>query len=317
MNTFLLFSVLFTIALALNKTLPHRTLGMYLLLADDTVPGYTSNDNWQPELPNYLQTGANVLFFAFLNPNMKVPPSFTNLAKTRGTGSKGAIPSNTLIIFSVGGEEYSNHPNPWPWLTSTQAANTMAEEVATWNTKYGCDGIDLDIETGAGDAANAGENLMTFVKTLKSLNPNFIITQPVYGYPQVTAETYIVNHSWDVNSRPTNGVDAVGLMVYEATESLSYVKNYAQGAQQWQGFPITVDVATDSILCGLGGSSSSASISTVASGVKAQNLGGIMVWFASVIDSKTGKTAYQYAGGSGDASVAGSGDWAKAIGQMG
>jgi hypothetical protein len=40
--------------------------------------------------------------------------------------------------------------NPWKWLTSKEAAEAMATEVATWPDKYGCDGIDLDIEEGAG-----------------------------------------------------------------------------------------------------------------------------------------------------------------------
>jgi hypothetical protein len=29
-------------------------------------------------------------------------------------------------------------------------------------------------------------------------------------------------------------------MVYEGTEALNYVKNYAQGTSQWDGFPIKV-----------------------------------------------------------------------------
>ena len=35
---------------ALSLPLPQRMLGMYVLLADDTVPGYGSNDKWQPML---------------------------------------------------------------------------------------------------------------------------------------------------------------------------------------------------------------------------------------------------------------------------
>jgi hypothetical protein len=31
-----------------------------------------------------------------------------------------------------------------------------------------------------------------------------------------------------------------GLMVYEGTQALDYVKNYAQGTSQWDGFPIKV-----------------------------------------------------------------------------
>jgi len=314
MQVFFLTALLLVVATA--RSLPRRTLGMYLLVADDSIPGYGSDDNWQPVLPSYLQSGSNVVFFSFLNPtSMKVPTAFASFAKTRGTS--GGIPSSTVILFSVGGYSYSIHPNPWPFLASSSAAESMAREVATWTSKYGCDGIDLDIETGAGDASGVGPNLMTFIKTLKSLNPSMIITQPVFGYPQVAAENYVVNHSWDNSSRSLGGADVVSIMVYQGTESLNYVKNYAQGSHQWQGFPITVDVATTAILCGMGGTTSSNSdISNVASAVKSQNLGGIMVWYASVLDSKTGKIAFQYGGGSGDASVAGSSAWENAIRQM-
>jgi len=317
MQVLFLATILFA-AVVSGLSMPRRTMGMYLLLADDTVPGYTSNDNWQPALPNYLQSGSNVVFFSFLNPeSMKVPTSFVNFAKTRGTGGSGAIPKDTVVLFSVGGYSYSIKPNPWPFLASSAAAQSMAREVATWSSKYGCDGIDLDIETGAGDASGVGPNLVTFIKTLKSLNPSFIVTQPVFGYPQVAAENYVVNHSWDNSSRSLGVADVVSLMVYQGTESLNYVKNYAQGSKQWQGFPITVDVTTTAILCGMGGTQSSNSdISNVAAAVKSQNLGGIMVWYASVMDTKTGKIAFQYGGGSGDASVAGSPAWANAIREM-
>jgi len=283
----------------------------------DTVPGYTSKDEWQPELPGYLARGANVLFFSFIYPGtMAVPPAYSNFAKTRGSGRPGSIPSNITIMFAIGGYSYSTNPNPWPFLASQSAAESMAREVATWPQKYGCDGIDLDIETGAGDAPGVGPNLMAFIKTLKSANPKMIITQPVFGYPQVAAENYVVNFSWDKNGNSLGGADAVGIMVYEGTGSLQYVKNYAQGAQQWQGFPITVDVTTNSILCGMGGGASTNDIMTVATTCKSSNLGGIMIWYASVINSKTGKIAFQYAGGSGDATVGQSSDWQRALQAM-
>ena len=75
--------------------------------------------------------------------------------------------------------------NPWPWLTSRSAAEDMAEKVAEWPEKYGCDGIDLDIEDGAGDAKGAGKNMLYFIKRLKRLRPKMIIGQPTYGYPAV------------------------------------------------------------------------------------------------------------------------------------
>ena len=96
-----------------------------------------------------------------------------------------------LLLFDffqiqiVGGYAYSVKVNPWPWLTSRAAAEDMAEKVAEWPEKYGCDGIDLDIEDGAGDAKGAGKNMLYFIKKLKRLRPKMIIGQPTYGYPAV------------------------------------------------------------------------------------------------------------------------------------
>ena len=61
----------------------------------------------------------------------------------------------------------------------------MAEQVASWPEKYGCDGIDLDIEDGAGNAKGAGTNMVHFIRKLRELSPNMIISQPTYGYPSV------------------------------------------------------------------------------------------------------------------------------------
>ena len=315
--------VIFALALMASTVfgaqLPSRTMGMYLLLADETVPGYTSNDDWTPALNDYQTTGANVLFFSFINPGtMEVPPAFTTLAKSRGTGASGSISADTTIMFAIGGYSYSMDPNPWAWLTSTEAATEMAQEVATWPSKYGCDGIDLDIETGAGDAQDVGPNLITFIEVLKQTNPSMIVSQPVFGYPQVAAETFVVNYSWDENGQKLGLADSVGIMLYEGTQSLQYVKNYAQGSQQWSGFPITVNVATNAILLGASGAASSDDILSLADAVQSQNLGGIMVWYASVIDTKTGGPAFQYAGGQMDASIQGTtGVWAQALAAMG
>ena len=72
-------------------------------------------------------------------------------AATRSTDAEGAVPSDTKILFAIGGYAYSLAPNPWAWLTSQEAAEAMAVEVATWRDLYNVDGIDLDIEAGAGD----------------------------------------------------------------------------------------------------------------------------------------------------------------------
>ena len=77
-----------------------------------------------------------MLFFTFINPEtMTVPKSYINLAASRGTNAEGAVPTNTMIIFAIGGIKYSTDYNPWSWLTSKQAAEAMAVEVATWPDK--------------------------------------------------------------------------------------------------------------------------------------------------------------------------------------
>ena len=116
----------------------------------------------------------------------------------------------------------------------------MAAEVASWKASYGIDGIDLDIEAGAGDKGEAGPNMVHFIRKLKSLQPAMIVSQPTYGYPQVQAEIDVINASWNVGGSSNGLADSIGLMVYEGTQSLQYVKNFAQGSSQWEGFPITV-----------------------------------------------------------------------------
>eukprot|EP01084_Bolivina_argentea_P281732 482096_1 len=102
----------------------------------------------------------------------------------------------------------------WPWLQSQSSAEAMAAEVATWDTKYGADGVDLDIEGTAGSPTNGGQNMVYFAKKLRSLNSNFIITQPVYGFPQVDAENDVVNAGFTNTSQNLGLIDSVGLMVY-------------------------------------------------------------------------------------------------------
>ena len=155
---------------------------------------------------------------------------------------------------------YSYEPNPWDWLTTREKAEAMAVEVATWKTDYGIDGIDLDIEAGAGDKSEAGPNMVHFIRKLKSLQPNLLVSQPTYGadfyklifpplhlvagYPQVKAEIDVINASWKVGGESNGLADSVGIMVYEGTESLRYVDNFAHGSSQWEGFPITVSRMT-------------------------------------------------------------------------
>ncbi len=91
-----------------------------------------------------------------------------------------------------------------------------------------------------------------------------------------------INESWNPGGSSNDLADSVGIMVYEGTLSLDYVENYAHGTQQWEGFPITVDVPYGSILVGSKGISAPEDIATLADEVKRQDLLGIMVWYNSV-----------------------------------
>jgi len=267
-----------------NLRYPDKVMALYIVLADDTEPGYHTDDEWSPQLYSWQQEGANVLFFTFINPDsMIVPNSFVNLAASRGTNAEGAVPQDTMIIFAIGGIQYSTDYNPWHWLTSKEAAEAMAIEVATWPDKYGCDGIDLDIEEGAGGQADSGVNMVHFVNKLRSIKPDIVIGQPTYGYPAVEAANEVINQSWDLEGNLKNVADSVGIMVYEGTQSLDYVKNFVNGADQWEGFPIKVNVNSKAVMLGSKGSSSSATIIKLAEEAVAQDLLGIMVWYASVI----------------------------------
>jgi len=85
--------------------MPKKVMGMYILLADDTEPGFHSNNgDWEPLLHPYQQLGSNVLFFTFINPaTMDVPIPFRKLAASRGKNTDGSVPLDTLVIFAIGG----------------------------------------------------------------------------------------------------------------------------------------------------------------------------------------------------------------------
>ena len=44
-----------------------------------------------------------------------------------------------------------------------------------YSIRYGCDGIDLDIEEGAGNQPESGANMVYFVNKLRSIKPDIVI----------------------------------------------------------------------------------------------------------------------------------------------
>ena len=85
-------------------------------------------------------------------------------------------------------------------------------------------------------------------------------------------------------------------MVYEGTESLRYVDNYAHGTTQWEGFPITVDVTSSDIMLGCKGSARSGDIMTLAGEAVTQDLRGVMVWYCSVVGGLTYEESFDCSG---------------------
>jgi len=76
--------------------------------------------------------------------------------------------------------------------------------------------------------------------------------------------------------------DSVGLMVYQGTQALNYVKNYAEATSQWSGFAIKNDVPKNCILLGAKGATGGSTIRQLADATMKNDYLGIMVWYASV-----------------------------------
>merc|ERR1740123_636647 len=243
------------------------------------------------------------------------------LARSKGTGAQGAVPSDTAVIFAIGGKAYSQEPNPWEWLTSRTKAEAMAAEVAKWPAEYGCDGIDLDIETGAGQASGAGENLVAFVAKLKELAPNMIVTQPVFSSPSsVPAANRMIEASYNASlDSPAQGsVSKVGIMLYSGTEAANWLEYYVDGCSKHCSqyyCPLAACVPSGDMVLGAGGDASAATIEALVGDVNALGLGGVMVWYASLLDPSTGGTALHY-GNDGDASAESLDAWEEALKAM-
>lgn len=153
------------------------------------------------------------------------------------------------------------------------------------------DGIDLDLEDPVGNDDNLAKNIVEFAKEIKRLRPDFIVSQPVFGYPQVYSESLITVESWDHLGTRKNVADSIGIMVYTGTGSLQYVSNYDGSActEWWCALCTAAKVASPcaavpvpNILAGLGGDANDGDVATVCSHQKGQDkIGGYMVWYAS------------------------------------
>ena len=92
----------------------------------------------------------------------------------------------------------------------------------------------------------AGPNMVHFVRRIKEIHPDLMVSQPTYGYPQVTgceekifagnrnenilaayknichvqvqAEIDVINASWNPGGTSNGLADTIGLMVYEGDQ---------------------------------------------------------------------------------------------------
>jgi hypothetical protein len=219
-----LFTALLASALAILGSashLPAFTRGAYLLLADDSVSVRDDSGNWVPSTGDWhprvgsWASGFNVLFLSFINADMNVPKSFSNFR------SSGQVAAGTKIIYSIGGAGYSQQVDKWrQWFGTADKAKALAQNVAAnWKS----DGIDIDFEQGVGDDWTMTQNLLVFVQELRRIRPDFIITEAVYGYPQVYSESFMVAKSWNPQGQSQNLLDSVGLMVYSQAQSLDWL----------------------------------------------------------------------------------------------
>ena len=80
-----LLSVLAAATAVCTNKLPAFTRGVYVILADNTVSVKDDNGHWVPSTGDWHPrvsswiNNFNVLFFSFINADMQVPKSFTNL----------------------------------------------------------------------------------------------------------------------------------------------------------------------------------------------------------------------------------------------
>ena len=103
----LLLGLLLTAAVTAAGRLPSFTRGVYLILADKDVTvknsqgvWVPSTSAWTPHLSSWIHH-YNVVFFTFIDADMRVPPSFES-ARTSGQFAPG-----TKIMYSLAGYGYS------------------------------------------------------------------------------------------------------------------------------------------------------------------------------------------------------------------
>ena len=107
-------------------------------------------------------------------------------------------------------------------------------------------------------------------------------------------------------------------MVYSQLESLKFVDTYVHGCSptkcsMWY-CPLKACVPSTDVLIGVQGVANGSLIAQAADEVIRRDLGGMMVWYASLLNAKTGEAGLLY--GPEDASAASLAEWSQAVTAM-
>jgi len=128
------------------------------------------------------------------------------------------------------------------------------------------------------------------------------VTQPVEGTPgNVKAPNRVLeasyNKSLGFDARALGSVTKVGIMNYYSAGNFvdTYVNGCSKFCSKWM-CPLAVCVPAKDVVLGLTGAASAEMIAEHADDVKARGLGGIMVWYATVLDDATGEAGLMYQG---------------------
>jgi hypothetical protein len=162
--------------------------------------------------------------------------------------------------------------------------------------------------------------LAEFVGKLKQLAPKMVVTQPVFGSPaSVPAANRMIEAAYNTTMKKAalGSVSKVGIMVYSGTGSEEWTKYYTNGCSdycsKWQ-CTLAACVPMKDMVLGIDGSADAGSITSMGKDVATKQMGGIMVWYASLLDHATGKPGLLY--GNMDASTNKLAAWASALKAM-
>lgn len=310
----------------MSSKLPNPLRGVYLLCADVLQPDIVTtidgkqaivkdNPNWQPKCGDWIKQ-FNVVYLTFLQPDAIVPPAMVNAAKNRGPNGLN-LAEGTKVLYSIGGYAYCNKPPKvpidfiakWAWLDNKDTAEKMAEQIAAdENYKY-VDGFDFDIEpddaqTAAGPCLKPG--IVHFVRKLRELKPDWIITQPVLGnattYQNPLGVGVALSVCWPSqnwfnggNKLPDGVVpmktdkglyDGLTLMGYgySVEENITFRDGYGKPGQCKAWCPVPCDIPHNLVTVGVypnKGAGTQDGINQLLDLTSKGELQGYMVWYAS------------------------------------